>query len=219
MSSFYPIFLDLEGRLAVVAGEGREVELRAEALIEVGARVRVVTSRPSKKVRELAAEGSIELRERTFATGDLDGAALAISAGDGSVDDAVRAEATTARVPLNVVDRPDLCDWIHGAVLRRGALVAAISTSGAAPAVAVRLRDALAQQVGPEYARFLEIAAENRPRIADSGLDFAARRRLWYRLADSEALRALRDGNEEGARAIFAAEIASAIAGSRRVVA
>lgn len=209
MKRYYPVFLDLEGRIAAVVGEGAEVGARALALLDAGARVRVVAARPSAAVRELAEAGRIELRARPFAPGDLDGAALAIATHDAGP--AVRDEATRARVPLNVVDRAELCDWIHGAVLRRGALVAAISTSGAAPALAVRLRDELGESLGPEYARFLEIAAEHRGPIARTGLDVAARRALWYRIADSGALAALRDGDEARAREIVAAEIRGAI--------
>jgi len=209
VSGYYPVFLDLEGRLAMVAGAGPEVEARAGALLEVGARVRVVSARPSAEVRALARARRIELRERPFAPEDLDGAAIAIAAGDALTIQTVRAAASAARVPLNVVDRPELCDWIHGAVLRRGRLVVAISTSGAAPALGVRLRDRLAGELGQEYARFLEIAAEHRASIAASGLSFEDRRRVWYRLADSGVLAALRDGDESRARAIFAAELAA----------
>lgn len=212
MRGYYPVFLDLAGRRAVVAGSGPELAARAEALLDVGARVLVVTARPSAQVRALERDGRIELRVRDLRATDLEDAALAIVAGDDVIARVARAAATAARVPLNVVDRPDLCDWIHGAVLRRGALVAAISTSGAAPALAVRIRDRLAAEAGPEYARFLELAGEHRDRIARSGLDFAARRRLWYRLADSDALAALRDGDEARARAIFAEEIAAGLA-------
>ena len=209
MSRYYPVFVDLGGRLAVVAGEGPEIAARASALLEVGARVRVVSPRPSVEVRRLADAGRVELRDRPFEPGDLDGAAIAIAAGDAPTNEAVRAAARAARVPLNVVDRPELCDWIHGAVLRRGRLVVAISTSGAAPALAVRLRDQLAEELGAEYATFLEIAAEHRAPIAASGRSFADRRRVWYRLADSGVLAALRDGDEARARAIFAAELAA----------
>lgn len=209
MKRYYPIFLDLEGKLAVVVGDGPEVAMRTLALLDVGARVRVVTRHPSAAVRDLADEGRIGLHARVIEPGDLDGAALAIATHEAGP--AVREEATRVRVPLNVVDRAELCDWIHGAVLRRGALVAAISTSGAAPALAVRLRDELAESLGPEYARFLEMAADHRGPIARTGLDFAARRALWYRLADSDALAALRDGDEERARGIFAGEIWAAV--------
>lgn len=212
MTRYYPIFVDLEGRVAVVVGEGAEIAGRATALLEVGARVRVVTTRPSAGLRSLAHDGRIELRERAFEPGDLADAALAIAAGDSEVNVAVRAEATAARVPLNVVDQPQLCDWIHGAVLRRGGLVAALSTSGVAPTLGVRLRDRLADEIGPEYARFLVIAGEHRPAIMASGLSFEARRQLWYRITDSEALAALRADDEPRARAIFAAEFEAALA-------
>lgn len=211
MKRYYPIFLDLEGKVAAVVGDGPEVAVRTLVLLDVGAFVRVVARHPSDALRELADEGRIELRARAFEPGDLDGAVIAIATHDAGP--ALRDEATSARVPLNVVDRAQLCDWIHGAVLRRGALVAAISTSGSAPALAVRLRDELGESLGPEYARFLEMAADHRGPIARTGLDFAARRALWYRLADSGALAALRDGDEERARGIFAGEIRASARG------
>lgn len=190
--SYYPVFLDLDGRLTVVVGDGSEAAARADALREVGARVRVVAS-------------------RSFRPGDLEGASLAIALADDATNEAVRAAATLHRVPLNVVDRPARCDWIHGAVLRRGGLVVAISTSGAAPALAVRIKERLANDLGPEYGRFLELAAEQRGAVSGSGLSFAARRRVWYRLVDSGALAALR-AEDARADAIFAAELAAALA-------
>lgn len=191
--SYYPVFLDLEGRLAVVVGDGAEAGARARALREAGARVRVVPS-------------------RAFDPADLEEASLAISCADDATNESVRAAATVHRVPLNVVDRPARCDWIHGAVLRRGALVVAVSTSGASPALAVRIKERLGELFGSEYGRFLELAAEQRTAVSASGLSFAARRRVWYRLVDSPALAALRSGEEARARAIVAAEVASALA-------
>lgn len=191
--SYYPVFLDLEGRVAVVVGEGPEAQARADALREVGAHARVVAS-------------------RSFRPGDLEGASLAISLADEATSEAVRAAATEHRVPLNVVDRPARCDWIHGAVLRRGALVVAVSTSGASPALAVRIKERLADLLGPEFGHFLELAAEQRDAVSASGLSFAARRRVWYRLVDSPALAALCSGDDARARAIVAAELAAALA-------
>jgi uroporphyrin-III C-methyltransferase/precorrin-2 dehydrogenase/sirohydrochlorin ferrochelatase/precorrin-2 dehydrogenase/sirohydrochlorin ferrochelatase len=83
--------------------------------------------------------------------------------------------------------------------------VVALSTSGHCPALAVRLKDALAKMLGPEYAAFLQLAASVRGRIRHSGLDFAARRRLWYRLVEGPALAELRAGRAEEAAASFEA--------------
>lgn len=211
MKRYYPVFFDLEDRLAVVIGEGHEVAPRAEALLAVGAQVRVVTARTVGKVLELGASGAIELMRRAYEVGDLQGATIAIVTGI-EPSDVLRAEARGTRIPLSVVDRPELCDWIHGSVVRRGRLVVAISTSGAAPALGVRLREQLERELGPEYERFLEIAAEHRLRITRSGLPFAARRRLWYRIVDSPAIAALRSGDGQRARAIVAKEIERALA-------
>lgn len=199
MSRYYPVFFDLEGRLAVVVGEGDAVSARTDAFLEAGARVRVVCLRPDRHVRDLAQTGRVELRHRGYEVGDLEGASLALVVADGQ-EELVRDEADGMHVPLCVVDRLALCDWIHGSVIRRGQLVVAISTSGVAPALAVRLRERLANELGPEYAWFLEIAAQHRRRIAASSLSFAARRALWYRMVDA-SLEAFRDGHGERVRA------------------
>lgn len=207
---YYPVFLDLEDDLTVVIGEGDEVVPRTEALLAVGARVRVVSSRPTGKLMELAASGTVELHKRRYEPGDLQGATLAVVTGI-EPSELLLAEARGTRVQLTVVDRPEICDWIHGSVVRRGRLVVAISTSGAAPALGVRLKQRLERELGAEYERFLEIAAEHRLRITKSGLPFSARRELWYRIVDSPAIAALRSGDGQTARATFAAEIDRAI--------
>lgn len=208
---YYPAFLDLEDDLTVVIGEGDDVVPRTEALLAVGARVRVVSNRPTARLSALAAEGAVELRKRRYEPGDLQGATLAVVTGI-EPNDLLLAEARGTRVSLSVVDRPEVCDWIHGSVVRRGRLVVAISTSGAAPALGVRLRQRLERELGSEYERFLEIAAEHRLRITKSGLPFSARRELWYRIVDSPAIPALRSGDGQTARAIVSAEIERAIA-------
>lgn len=114
-------------------------------------------------------------------------------------------DALRRRIPVNVVDDPEHCTFIAPAVLRRSDLTVAISTGGKAPALAVRLREELEARLGPEYGRFLELAGELRPRLAEIYPDFETRRSLWYRLVDSEVLQLLRQGDEEGARARIAA--------------
>lgn len=213
MPRYYPVFLDIEARLAVVVGGDELARAKVDALLAVGARVRVVSASPTAALVSLAEHGALELRRRAYETGDLDGAAIAIAAPeDGTALEPIRADAERARVPLNVIDRAELCDWIAGSIVRRGRLVVAISTSGAAPALAVRLKERLREELGPEYGRFCELAAELRPTVAASGLDGEARRRLWYAIVDSEALAALRRGDEERARAVVRETIDAALA-------
>jgi siroheme synthase-like protein len=131
----------------------------------------------------------------------LDGALLAIVAtGDHEVDHAIATAARAAGVLVNTMDDVPFCDWSAPAILRRGELTVAFATSGIAPALAVRLRDRLAIEVGPEYADLLVLFGEVRPRITASGRSFGSRRRLWYDLVDGPAVGHLRAGDAVGAR-------------------
>ncbi|MEA2624561.1 MAG: precorrin-2 dehydrogenase, partial [Candidatus Binatota bacterium] len=156
--SYYPAFLALEGRTTVVVGGGAVAESKVESLLVTGATVRVIAPAVTERLRELAGEGRIEWSQRPHATGDLAGAFMAISAtGDPAVDSEVACEARERGVLVNVVDDPQRSDFIAAAVLRRGDLVVAVSTSGAAPAVAARIRDRLASEFGREWQVALEL--------------------------------------------------------------
>ena len=180
----FPVFLDLSGRLCVVAGAGAFAEEKVRSLSAAGARVRHVPGEPRPD--------------------EWEGVFLAISAlADQAANQRLFEAAERRGVLFNALDDPAHCRFYCPAVHRQGALVVALSTSGHCPALAVRLKDALAKMLGPEYAAFLQLAASVRGRIRHSGLDFAARRRLWYRLVDGPALAELRAGRVEQAAASF----------------
>lgn len=184
----FPIFLDLSGRLCVVVGAGPLAEEKVRALTDAGARVRLLPAEPGAD--------------------ELQGAFMAISAlEDPAANQRLFERAERHGVLFNALDDPANCRFYFPAVHRQGALVVALSTSGHCPALAVRLKDALASKLGPEYAAFLRLAASVRGRIRHSGLDFAARRRLWYRLVNGPALAELRAGRAQQAAAIFEATL------------
>src|SRR5690606_14648548 len=112
--------------------------------------------------------------------------------GSRDVNEEVGREARRRGVLVNVADDPDWCDFIMPAVVRRGDLTVAISTSGKSPALASRLRRQIARWLGPEHGRMIEILDEVRVRMKDRIADAAKRRRLQYRLVDSDLLRRLR---------------------------
>lgn len=201
----YPVFLDLRERRCIVIGGGEMAAEKARGLRAAGARVFVVAARPGPAIAAMARAGELRLRRRTYRDGDLAGAVLAIAAGDDPDErEAVWREAERRGVPLNSVDDPPRCGFIAPAVVRRGALTVAISTAGRAPALAVRLRQRLEHDLGPEHARFLDLSAEVRAPLAARCPDPALRRDLWYALVDSDALDLLRRGDETGARRRFA---------------
>lgn len=203
---YYPVFLDLEGRLCVVIGGGAIAEGKIAGLLEAGARLVVVAPALTPALAELDRKGRFERRDRTYRPGDLRDAFLAIAATDDrAVHQRVAAEAKQRNVLLNVVDDVPLCRFIAPSIARRGDLTVAVSTGGAAPVLAVRLRQQIEKLLKPEHARFLEIAAILRQPLARRYPDFAERRALWYRLVDSDVLERLGAGDEEGAWRTIAA--------------
>ncbi|OLC89074.1 MAG: precorrin-2 dehydrogenase, partial [Gemmatimonadetes bacterium 13_1_40CM_3_66_12] len=156
MTHFYPAFLDLRGRRAVVVGGGAVAEQKVTGLLDAGARVTVVGPIVSPLLAKLAIAGSITLAPRPYRPGDLAGAFLAIAATDDrAVNRAVWAEAEARGVLLNAVDDPPHCSFIAPAIHRAGDVAIAVSTAGKSPALAVRLRERIGRLVGPEYGTLL----------------------------------------------------------------
>ena len=114
---------------------------------------------------------------------------------------AVWEETRGRNILVNTLDNVPHCDFIAPAIVRRGDLTVAISTGGKAPVMAVRLRQKLEKELGPEHARFLELAGLLRAPLARLWPDFETRRALWYRLIDSDVIHLLRRGNESAALA------------------
>ena len=199
--TFYPVFLELRGRRAVVIGGGAVAEQKALGLLSAGAHVTVVSPEPTPRLAHLAAGGEIELRRRPYRSGDLAGAWLAIAGTDDrAVNARVWAEAEREGVLLNAVDDLDHCSFIAPAIHREGDITVAVSTSGKSPALAARLRQRVAQLIGPAEARLCALLGELRPELAARVPDPPARTTLWYRIVDSDVIEFVRRGDIEGAR-------------------
>jgi len=203
----FPIMLDVRGRRVVVAGGGREPAHKADALAGLGAAVTVWAPVHSETAALIGRPGVV-LRSGSFDADILAGALLAIVAtGERELDRRIASEARSRWVLVNTIDDIPYCDWSAPAILRRGDLTVAFATAGIAPALAVRLRDRFADEIGPEYADLLEAFGEVRPRIMATGRSFADRRRLWYELVDGPALGHVRAGRSSEARQAIAAAI------------
>jgi siroheme synthase-like protein len=196
----YPVFLDLGGKRCLVVGEGHEIAAKVNALEEAGAHIVCVNPRAEPAIAQLAAEGRIEWRQRELVASDLDDCFLVISSLEDNL--AVFELAEARNILCNAVDDPGNCRFSFGSVHRQGELAMAISTNGLAPALAVRLREKLAREVGPEYGFLLEILKRVRPAIREGIKDFGKRRELWYRIVDSQALALLREGRNADAEAL-----------------
>src|SRR6266436_4564110 len=199
--SFYPVFLNLQGRHAVVVGGGAIAEQKVVGLLEAGARVTVASPELTWKLEDLAATGAIAVRRRAYRRGDLEGAFLAVAATDDrSVNADVWAEAEERGIMLNAVDDLPHCSFIAPAVHRAGDIAVAVSTAGKSPALAVRLREQIRALIGREHAEFLDLLGELRPTVAARVPDHKVRTRLWYQIVDSDAVDYVRRRDLAGAR-------------------
>ncbi len=201
MNFHYPIFLDLTGKRCLVVGEGAEMASKIRGLIEAGAEVLYVNPRASDEIAALARRGEMVWTAREFAPQDLDGCFLVIARLEDNSE--IFRLAEERGVLCNAVDDPEHCRFIFGSVHRQGELTIAISTNGVAPALAVRLKERLQGEIGPEYAVLLELLQRIRAEIRARIPDFAKRRELWYRIIDSGALEKIRAGEIEEARRLI----------------
>lgn len=184
--AFYPAWLDLRDRLALLVGGGQVAGRKLASLIEAGAWVRLVSPRLAPETAALLPHPRVEHHPRPFAESDINGVWLAICATDDeAVNRSVAAAGEAARVFVNVVDVPDLCGFIVPASFRRGELTVAVSTGGAGPAVARRLRERLEADFGPEWGPYLVLMRAARDWVKAQGRPAAANRPLFFALADA----------------------------------
>jgi precorrin-2 dehydrogenase / sirohydrochlorin ferrochelatase len=201
MNTYYPVYIELREQPCVVIGGGKIAEGKVEGLLAARASVTVISPELTPRLHELAEKKQISYFARAYQPGDLTGAFLVICATDqAEINHQVWEEATGNRQLVNVVDDTPRCNFIAPSILRKGDLTIAISTSGKAPALAVRLKERLQRELGPEYERFLELAGELREPLAQHIPDFETRKALWYELVDSEILDVLARGDEQAAR-------------------
>ena len=202
MERMFPMFVRLAGRYLLVVGAGAVGEGKIGSLLDTGARVRVVALRATAQVRHWAQAGAIRLQERAFRSADLNGVFLTLAAtSSAGLNRRIYAAAQRRRILCNVVDVPQLCDFFYPAVVRRGDLQIAISTSGQSPSLARRIRRQLEQQFGPEYAAWLAQLGEARREVLGSGLPAQHKRRLLRGMAAAKILKSDQFTVKHGGRA------------------
>jgi len=197
---FYPIYLNLKGKRVVVIGGGEVAERKIESLLDTDASINVISPEVTARILKLASERRVELDRRLYRDGDCSGATLVLSAtDDDATNRSVFEEARKAGALVNTADQPALCDFIMPAVVRRGDIAIAISTSGTSPGLAARLRQKIARLIGPEYGHLAQLLSEARPLIRRRIPEQADRKELQYRILDSDIMSYLRNNDIAGA--------------------
>lgn len=190
MPRYYPIYVDIRDKKCVVVGGGDVAYRKAVSLKEAGAQVVVISPDFSK---DFLKEESITMLRQKYEERCLEGATLIIAAtNDKEINQRVWEEARRHGLLVNVVDQPELCNFIVPSVVNRGELQISISTGGASPAFARRLRQELENHFGPEYGEFVELLSKMRSEARSQISDGTKRQKLMERLASPDMLDMIR---------------------------
>ncbi|HBC76355.1 MAG: hypothetical protein A2008_00445 [Candidatus Wallbacteria bacterium GWC2_49_35] len=183
---YYPVNIDVFGKKCLVVGGGAVGERKVRSLLDCGALVTLVSKSFTAGLERLAGEGKIHAEMRGFEEGDVEGAFLVYCAtDDGELNRRVFETAEKKSLLVNVVDQPVLCNFIVPAIVRKGSLLASVSTSAAAPALAKKLKALLAAAFDDGYAPLLEFLAEKRKTVKTLTDDIASRRKIFDGLIES----------------------------------
>lgn len=191
---YYPVFLDLKGKSCLVAGGGRVAERKTRSLLAAGAEVVCVSEKFTPGILQLARKKKILLRKeilspRSFSGGRLKGFFLVFGATSSSAVNAGIFKACRKKnILVNAADDVEHCNFIAPAILSRGLLTIAVSTGGASPTLAKRIKARLEELFGPEYALFLSFMARERKSILARVATPGKRKKIFAEMTAPEIL-------------------------------
>ena len=202
MTSFYPVFLNLTGRRCVIIGGGQIAEGKITKLIDSGANITVISPDATQCIRDAADRGVIKFQERKYKNGDLQDSFLAIAAtNDRVVNQEIFEEAEKLGVLLNAVDDPPRCSFIAPSIVKRGPVTLAISTGGASPALARKLRETLTDSRHLQWADAASVLSKARQVIKDEQVAIDPQR--WQCCMSSDFLTLAKSGREDEAMEVL----------------
>jgi precorrin-2 dehydrogenase / sirohydrochlorin ferrochelatase len=205
---FYIACLRLTGRRCVVVGGGEVGLEKVEGLLACDGDVVLVAPEAEPELEALANEGSIAWLRREYETGDLERTFIAIAATDDTaINIRVYEDAERRAMLVNVVDVPPLCNFILPAIVRTGPLAIAISTAGASPALAKRIKRQIADEFGAEYARLAVMLNDVRGWAKGTLPTYQDRKAFFEGIVNGEPdpVALLRAGDEDGVRRLIEA--------------
>ncbi len=207
--ALFPAFIDLRDKRVVVIGGGEVAARKVQSLVRCGARVSVVTPEAHPRIAALAREKVVACHAKRFEADDLAGAFMAFAATDDeAVNGSVAQCARELGIAVNVADDPRASTFLTASVVDRGPVQVAISTSGASPALARRLRARIEGAVPEGFGRLAALAGRYRAQAIRRLPDPHARRRFWERVMEGPVAALVLEGREAQA----CAEIERALA-------
>ena len=182
---FLPIFIDIKGKLCLVVGGGEVAARKASLLLKAGGHVRVVSPDLCPSLKSELDRGLIEQEAREYAVDDLNDCHLVIaSTDDPAVNRQIYEQASRLRIPVNVVDQPELCTFIVPSIIDRSPVVAAVSTGGASPILARLIRTRLETLIPAGYGHLAALALRFRDSVKERFDKPSDRRRFWEKVLE-----------------------------------
>ena len=198
MPTFYPVFLNLTERRCVIIGGGQIAEGKISKLLDSGAKIIVISPDATQGIRGFAERGQIEFDLRKYQEGDLQGAFLAIAAtNDRVVNQEIFEEAEKQGILLNAVDDMPRCSFIAPSIVEKGPVTVAISTGGASPALARKLREKMEVSSALDWADATSVLSKARQIIKDKQIAVDPQR--WQCCMTDELLTMIQAGHENEA--------------------
>lgn len=200
---YYPIFLDVKDRQCLVVGGG-PVGLRKAAMLEkCGAQVTVV-SRDFDAGRQSRSKGGMVLKQKRYEKKDLDGIFMVLAATDDKdLNQRIYNDAAKLNILTNVADAPKISDFILPAVVAQKDLMIAVSTGGASPAVAKRIRRELSERFGPEYGQLLDLMRAVRKKLLSQDNDPDSHKKKLHALLEKDILKKIETGDSKAVNQIL----------------
>jgi precorrin-2 dehydrogenase/sirohydrochlorin ferrochelatase len=198
MPNYYPIMLDIRNRPALVIGGNPVAAEKAAALSASGAKVTVISPTFCEELQDLAASNTVTLRYKAYERGDLEGAFVVVAATtyEPELSEKIWNEGQENGQLVNIVDVPAWCNFIVPSILRRGQLTVSVSTEGASPGLAKRIRQKLEGLFPLAYEEYLRLATIARKYLRASGLSYAQRDEFFGDYFGSDILDRLIENDE-----------------------
>jgi len=202
-SVYYPILLNIQGKKCLIVGGGEVALRKAQMLVEHGATVEIVSPTFCPGLNQLVKDGTIQAIHRDYETEDLNDSFLAVAATDDiKTNERIAVEARKIGILVNVVDKPDISDFIVPSYFRRGDIIVAVSTSGRSPALARKIRCELERDFKAEYAQLAVIASDVRNELKQHGITVSGDD--WQEVLNLNSLiELIRRGKNQEAREIM----------------
>jgi len=211
---FLPIFLDVYGQPSLVVGGGEVAARKVELLLKAHAKITVIAPELCSALAVLQKTGKLTHHVSKFRDEHVGGQRIVIAATDDeAVNRAVAEAAQHKNIPVNVVDRPELCTFIMPAIIDRSPVIVAISSGGASPVLARLLRARLESLVPAAYGRLATLVSSFRDKVKERFAPGADRRVFWERVLQGSVAEMVYAGRDEEAHAALEKQLAGTHSG------